>query len=396
MTNQDCISLASSCLCCKNAPCKQACPLGNDIPTIMSLVKQGEINKAFNELSKTTTLGMICGLVCPREKLCQGSCVRSKAGSAVEIGKVENFVAMQGNLKATSKIGKKVAIVGGGVSGISCALELAQKGVDVTIYEQSDSLGGATKLIPTFRLPSENHEKVKQLVNSLGIKVVKSTVGVDVTLQQLSSSYDAVYLANGLTVDNTMGIAGQTNSGVISATDYLSNPTAINALVVGGGNVALDCARTIAKLGGKATVVYRRTREQMPAFDHEIEQAINEGVEFKFLLAPAEIVGNPMTHLRCNCMQLSQVVDGRASVTASGEQQLLTASSLVVAIGYRFDKTVLNGTTIDSNSSGINVSDHFTGYLNIYGGGDITGNEQTAVSAVADGIKSARAIIAKW
>ena len=289
--------LASQCLNCKTKPCTKGCPLGNDIPTFINYVKNGDLYNAYLTLNKTTIMPSICGRICPHSKQCQGNCVRSKLGAPVQIGRIEAFVgdyAIKNNYKVFDKIheknGKKVAIVGSGPSGLTCAAWLAKYGYDVTIFEKERCLGGIlTHGIPDFRL---NKNLVKININrilGLGIKFKTScSLGKNFSIDYLLKHYDYIYLALGANKPLFMGIDGEESNNVFGANDLLKYKSQPNfagktVCVIGGGNVAIDMAVTAKKCMAKNVyVIYRRSRAQMPAEPKEIENAIFEGVEFLF------------------------------------------------------------------------------------------------------------------
>ena len=281
------------CLNCKTKPCTQGCPLGNNIPIFIKNAKEGKYKEAYDILSETTVLPAICGRICPHYKQCMGKCIRGIKGQPVNIGDIEKYIGdisikEKYNLpKCEQERKEKIAIVGSGPAGLTCAAFLRRKGFKVTIYEKYNYLGGLlVHGIPEFRLGKDIVQKTVENILNLGIKVkYNSELGKDISIQELEQEYDKIFLAFGANCSSKMRVEGENLTGVYGGNElleYNSHPDykEKTVIVVGGGNVAMDCARTIKKLGAKEVkVVYRRAREQMPAEDKEIESAINEKIE---------------------------------------------------------------------------------------------------------------------
>ena len=292
--------LASYCLNCKTKPCRSGCPLGNDIPEFIKNVKDENYEQAYKVLSKTTVLESVCGRICPHMSQCMGKCVRGIKSNPVNIGELEAFVgdmAVNNNYmmddlqeQVAKPNQKKVAIIGSGPAGLTCAAFLARGGADVTIFEKKNTLGGLLRYgIPEFRLPKDVLDNTINKIIDLGIKVeFNKELGTDIKLQDLTNEFDSVFISIGANIPWKMGIEGEDLHGVYGGNtllEYNLHPdyTGKKVAIIGGGNVAMDCARTINKLGAeKVTVIYRRAEEQMPAERKEIEDAKNEGVEFLF------------------------------------------------------------------------------------------------------------------
>ena len=303
--------LANYCLNCKAKPCQKGCPLGNDIPEFIKNVKDGDYEQAYKVLSRTTVLQSVCGRICPHMSQCMGKCVRGIKSHPVNIGELEVFVgdlAIKNNYcmdkldidyNDVKKMSNKVAIIGSGPAGLTCGAFLARSGFDVTIYEKYDHLGGILRHgIPEFRLDKEILDNVIRKILALGIKVeYKKELGVNILLDQLKNQYDAIFIAIGANIPWRMGIQGEELNGVFGGNYLLESNNhpdygGKNVAVIGGGNVAMDCARTINKMGvNKVTVIYRRAEEQMPAEIKEIEDAKSEGVEFLFQTNVVKILG---------------------------------------------------------------------------------------------------------
>ena len=402
-TWQNVIEEAARCLNCAKAPCKKACPLSNDIPAITNALKNGDVDKAGLLVAQTNPCGAICGVVCPHEKQCQGACVLNAKGNPIQIGYLEENAFRYGfdgfEKLDDSLAGKFVAIVGSGVAGITCAVRLAQRGAKVRVFDKEDVMGGVVQQeIPRFRL---NHEYIVNLIQSakqLGIGFVRNVyVGKTkgYSLADLSSQYDAVFVATGLTIDSTLGIDGENLCGVRYGKEFLKNAkVGSNVVVIGGGNVAMDCARTAIRLGAKVTVAYRRGYEQMPAFEKEKQDALAEGVEFAYLLSPHAINGSTAVEsMTFEQMALGQAgEDGRASIVATGNYQTLACDTVIVATGSKLDTTVLVGTDIKVEKGRVVVDENLNAGGNVFFGGDNVNREGTVVWAVKDGIKASNSI----
>ena len=307
---------AARCLHCKNAKCVQGCPVNIDIPTFISEVKEGKFADAYQTISKSSALPAICGRVCPQETQCEGKCIRGIKGDAVSIGKLERFVAdwaREQGIKpapAAQKNGHKIAVIGSGPSGLTCAGDLARMGYDVTIFEALHKAGGVLVYgIPEFRLPKDEVvAKEVENVMSLGVKIETNVVvGKSVTIDDLltDEGYEAVFIGSGAGLPMFMGIPGEQAKGVFSANEYLTRNNLMKAFredydtpivhgkkvaVVGGGNVAMDAARTALRLGAEVHIVYRRSEAELPARAEEVHHAKEEGIIFDLLTNPREIL----------------------------------------------------------------------------------------------------------
>jgi len=402
---------SNRCLNCKVKPCQKACPLGNDIPSFIKLVKEDNLKEAFNVLTQTTVLGAICGRVCPHFKQCKGSCVRGIKSEPISIGELEAYVfdnAFKENydIKTTNELeGKKVAIIGGGPSGLTCAAFLRRSGADVTIYEKQPKLGGITRYgIPDFRLSREIIDKNIEKILSLGIKVeCNKALGKDYNLEDLEREYDAIYLSFGANVSSKMNIPGENLQGVYGGNELLEtsihpNYKGKNIAVSGGGNVAMDTARTIKRLGAKNVyVIYRRAKEQMPAEELEIEEAEKEGVEFLFKTNIVKILGNEKVEkLECIKTQLVQKEGEKRPVPVNIENSnyLLDMDYVVMAVGSKPNEEIVSKTKLEVTQYGnIKVDENYmTSKKGIFAGGDLIGTKSTVAWAARSGRNASEAI----
>ena len=348
---------AERCLNCKHKPCVTGCPVNIHIPEFLSQVKNRDFAGAYNTIKKSNNFPAICGRVCPQENQCEKVCVRNKAGGAVAIGTLERFVAdwAYKNLKeekhTTEGNGTKVAVVGSGPAGLSCACELAKNGYTVTVFEALHELGGVLNYgIPEFRLKKELVEKEIQGALDLGVTFKTNVlIGRTLTIDDLLQKYNAVFIANGAGLPVFLNIKGENLNGVYSANEYLTRVNLMkayeddcttpvlkkkNVVVVGGGNVAMDAARVARRLGAEVTVVYRRGREEMPARRDEVHHAELEGIKFAFLTNPVEIVGkNEVEGMKCIKMQLGEPdKDGRRSpIPIQGSEYIIACEEVIVS-----------------------------------------------------------------
>ena len=401
---------SSRCLHCLKPSCQQGCPLGNDVPRFLQFVSEGKLQDAVQLLGHP--FGEICGFVCPHDAQCQGGCVLSRRGQAVKMGEVEREVFARYPYEVKRKVrvgskssGLKVAVVGGGVSGITCAVKLYEQGADVTLFER-DELLSTLKLIPDFRLPREAIERVLTAIDGKFTVVKKDVNFEDIFVRkiypwqnkrlrekigeslQLTDSYDAVYVAVGASVLYTLGVDGEE-----LATPYdvflKRSEHRGKVVVIGGGNTAMDCARLSKRNGCDVTVAYRRTRDDMPAFTKEVEDAIKEGVDFQFNLAPIKLERKGDRLL----LTLAKTVsEGRGKLTVTDELTAVECDEVVAALGSKFDSENIYGAFIESLLNPLNKHNP---RFNLYVGGDALG-ASTVVNAVADGMKVARAILKEY
>lgn len=402
---------SNRCLNCKVKPCQKACPLGNDIPSFIKFVKEDNLKEAFNVLTQTTVLGAICGRVCPHFKQCKGSCVRGIKSEPISIGELEAYVfdnAFKENydIKTTNELeGKKIAIIGGGPAGLTCAAFLRMSGADVTIYEKQPKLGGITRYgIPDFRLSREIIDKNIEKILNLGIKAeCNKALGKDYNLEDLEKEYDAIYLSFGANVSSKMNIPGENLQGVYGGNELLEtnihpNYEGKNVAVSGGGNVAMDTARTIKRLGAKNVyVIYRRAKEQMPAEELEIEEAEKEGVEFLFKTNIVKILGNEKVEkLECIKTELVEKEGEKRPVPVNIENSnyLLDMDYVVMAVGSKPDGEIVSKTKLEVTQYGnIKVDENYMTYKKgIFAGGDLIGTKSTVAWAARSGRNASKAI----
>ena len=396
---------ANYCLNCKVKPCsKKGCPLENDIPKFISQVKEENYLEAYKTLSKTTVLPGICGRICPHEKQCQGSCVRGIKQEPVQIGDIEAFVFDKAMEQKNSLYdiykteiernknsnNKKVAVIGAGPSGLTCAAFLAKKGIDVTIYERYNYLGGLLVYgIPDFRLPKE---KVKQTVDeilNLGIKVkYNMELGKNFKLDDIINEYDAIFLGIGANKSTKMGVEGEDLSGVYGGNElleYKSHPDyeGKTVAVIGGGNVAMDCARTIKRLGAKEEkIIYRRAKEQMPAENKEIEDAKKEKIEFLFQNNIVKIIGDKKVEKLelIKTKLVEKETDSRpVPVNVEGSNYIIDVDYVIMALGSKPEDYVKDLNLNLNKWGNIEVNENYqTSNPKIFAAGDVAGQKRNS------------------
>ena len=404
--NQNIKQKSEYCLNCKIKPCSlKGCPLNNDIPEFIKQIKEEKYEKAFETLSNTTVLSSICGRICPHKKQCEGSCVRGIKGESVSIGELESFIgdyAIKNNLKIPKTIDYfkqtiKVAIVGGGPAGLTCGAFLAKQGVQVTIYERYDFLGGLLMYgIPDFRLSKDIVKNTIQNILDLGIEVkYNQKLGENLKLDYLTENYDYVVLAFGANVSTKMGIEGEELKGVYGGNELLENKNhpsyeGKTVIVNGGGNVAMDTARTVKRLGAKSVkIVYRRAKEQMPAEEKEVLDAEKEGIEILFQNNIVKINGKEKVESveLIKTELIKKEGDTRLSpVNIEGSNYIIDADYVVMALGSKTDNFVENlGLELDSKNN-IKINENYqTSNSKIYAGGDVRGGMKTVAWAARDG-----------
>ena len=433
-TTEIALDEASRCLNCKNRPCVSGCPVNVNIPDFIARIKEGDFEGAYQIISETSSLPAVCGRVCPQETQCESVCTLSKKFEAVGIGRLERFVADYHNEHATEKPavpkqnGHKVAVVGSGPSGLTCAGDLAKKGYKVSVFEALHTAGGVLVYgIPEFRLPKKIVAKEVETLKELGVDIETNVViGKTLTVDELfERGYEAVFIGSGAGLPNFMNIPGEALKGVYSANEYLTRSNLMKAFrndpvtpimkggkvaVVGGGNVAMDAARTALRLGADHVyIVYRRSMQELPARKEEVEHAIEEGIDFRLLNNPVEILGyqNPddprdprngfVTGMRCIRMELGEPDERgrRRPIPVEGSEFVLDVDAVIMAIGTSPNpliKSTTEGLEVNSRGGIIVNEDGLTSREGIYAGGDAVTGAATVISAMGAGKLAAKSI----
>ena len=419
------MSEANRCLACKNKPCVSGCPVNVQIPEFISLVAKGDFKAAYEKISETNSLPAVCGRVCPQETQCEGRCVRGIKGESVAIGRLERFVAdyYMANCKSEApKIksnGKKVAVIGAGPSGLSCAGDLAKLGYEVTVFEAFHTAGGVLAYgIPEFRLPkkivADEIEGLKKLgVNIMTDMVIGKVLSVD---EIMDMGFGAVFIGTGAGLPMFMGIEGEGSVGVYSANEFLTRINLMKAYlddydtpikransvaVVGGGNVAMDAARSAKRLGAEHVyIIYRRSEEEMPARKEELHHAKEEEIEFKLLCNPVRIISDEnscVTGIECIKMELGEpdATGRRRPVEIAGSEFIIDVDSVIMALGTSPNPLIKSTTAeIEANKRGCLVVDENlqTTKQGVYAGGDAVTGAATVILAMGAGKKAAASI----
>ena len=406
------------CLNCKIKPCSvKGCPLNNDIPAFIKCIKEENYKEAYKMLSKTTVLPGVCGRICSHTKQCQGSCIRGIKGEPVSIGELEAYAydmatkegmtlldCYKEEMEQNKNNNKKVAIIGGGPAGLTCSAFLAKAGIKVTIYEKYDYLGGLlVHGIPEFRLSKDIVNKTIQMILDLGVEVkYKQELGKNLNLKDLEKEYDAIFLSFGANISSKMGVEGEELNGVYGGNELLEHNLHPNyegktACVVGGGNVAMDCARTIKRLGAKEVkVIYRRSREEMPAEDKEVEDAINEGVEFLYQNNIVKIIGDEKVEqielIKTELVQ-KEGENRKVPVNIENSNYIIDADYVIMALGSGPENIVEDLDLTLTKWCNIMVDEKFqTSNPKIFAGGDLAGAKGTVAWAARSGRDAASAI----
>jgi len=426
---------ALRCLGCKNMPCVSGCPVNIHIPEFIAKVKEGDFEGAYQVIHRTSSLPAVCGRVCPQETQCESKCVRGIKGEPVGIGRLERFVADWHNAHSEAapvvapSNGHRVAVVGSGPSGLTCAGDLAKKGYKVTVYEALHTAGGVLVYgIPEFRLPKSIVNREVENLIAMGVDVETNVViGKTLTVDELfENGFEAVFIGSGAGLPNFMGIPGESYKGVYSANEFLTRSNLMKAYrddpdtpimkggkvaVVGGGNVAMDAARTALRLGAeKVYIVYRRSMEELPARREEVEHAMEEGIEFLLLNNPVEILGyeNPddrrdpkngfVTGMKCIKMQLGEPDERgrRRPVPIEGSEFVIDVDTVIISIGTSPNPLIKSTTAgLEVNKHGGIIVEEATGATTkegVYAGGDAVTGAATVISAMGAGKTAAKAI----
>lgn len=434
-TDEMAVDEALRCLSCKNMPCVSGCPVNIHIPEFIAKIKEGDFEGAYEVISRTSSLPAVCGRVCPQETQCESKCVRGIKGEPVGIGRLERFVADWHNAhsdavpKCAPDNGHRVAVVGSGPSGLTCAGDLAKRGYKVTVFEALHTAGGVLVYgIPEFRLPKSIVSKEVENLSSMGVDIeTNMVVGKTLTIDEIfDMGYEAVFIGSGAGLPNFMGIPGEELKGVYSANEFLTRSNLMKAYkddpvtlimkggkvaVVGGGNVAMDAARTALRLGAeKVYIVYRRSLDELPARKEEVEHAMEEGIEFKLLNNPVEILGynNPddrrdpkngfVTGIKCIKMELGEPDERgrRRPIPIEGSEFVLDVDTVVISIGTSPNPLIKSTTKgLDVNKRGGIIIEEATGATTkegVYAGGDAVTGAATVISAMGAGKLAAKSI----
>ena len=424
---QEAMEEASRCINCKNAKCVQGCPVAIDIPGFISKVKEGEFEEAYKIIGKSSALPAVCGRVCPQESQCEGKCIRGVKGEPVSIGKLERFVAdyaLENDIKpekAESTNGHKVAVIGSGPAGLTCAGDLAKLGYEVTVFEALHELGGVLVYgIPEFRLPKQKVvAKEIDKVKELGVKFETNVViGKSTTIDQLieEEGFEAVFIGSGAGLPKFMGIPGENANGVFSANEYLTRNNLMKAFdesydtpiaagtkvaVIGGGNVAMDAARTALRLGADVHIVYRRSEEELPARVEEVHHAKEEGVIFDLLTNPTEILVDDKGYvkgMKCVKMALGEpdASGRRRPVVVEGSEFEMELDTVIMSLGTSPNPLISSTTEgLEVNKWKCIVADEETGKTTkegVYAGGDAVTGAATVILAMGAGKAGAKGI----
>lgn len=426
-TEEMAIEEAKRCLHCKTKPCMNGCPVNVQIPEFIGLIAEGKYEEACLKIKETNNLPAICGRVCPQETQCEQLCVRGKKGEPVAIGRLERFAAdwymanRQTKVEEIQKNGKKVAVVGSGPAGLTCAGDLAKLGYNVTIFEAFHTPGGVLMYgIPEFRLPKELVQREIDMVRSLGVEILTNVViGKSITVDELKEEgFDAVFIGSGAGLPSFMNIPGENLNGVYSANEFLTRINLMKAYlypkvdtpvkvgksvaVVGGGNVAMDAARSAKRLGAeKVYIIYRRSEAEMPARIEEVHHAREEGIIFKLLTNPVQILddGNGWVKgVECVAMDLGEpdASGRRRPVAKEGSEHVIDVETVVIAIGQS-PNPLIKATTpgLETQKWGGIIVDEQTGATSkpgVYAGGDVVTGAATVILAMGAGKKAAAAI----
>ena len=424
---EEAIEEANRCLNCKNAQCIKGCPVAINIPAFIEQVKTGNVEEAYKVISESSALPAVCGRVCPQESQCEGKCIRGIKGEPVSIGKLERFVAdtaREMGIKpegAKEKNGKKVAVIGSGPAGLTCAGDLAKLGYDVTIFEALHEAGGVLVYgIPEFRLPKED-VVVKEIENvkNLGVKIETNVViGKSTTVDELmeEEGFEAVFIGSGAGLPKFMGIKGETANGVFSANEYLTRSNLMkafdesydtpikpgtNVAVVGGGNVAMDAARTALRLGAEVHIVYRRSESELPARAEEVHHAKEEGIIFDLLTNPTEIIADEngwVKGMKCVKMELGEpdASGRRKPVEIPGSEFVMDLDAVIMSLGTSPNPLISSTTKgLETNKRKCIVAEEENGQTSkaaVFAGGDAVTGAATVILAMGAGKAGAKGI----
>ena len=425
--NERAVKEASRCLHCKNPKCVEGCPVSINIPEFISHIKENDIEGAAKEIAKYSSLPAVCGRVCPQESQCEGKCVLGIKGEPIAIGKLEKYAAdwaRENNVDVSFKEESnniKVAIIGSGPAGLTCAGDLAKKGYDVTIFEALHEPGGVLVYgIPEFRLPKEEVVKAEiDNIKKLGVKIETNViVGRTITIDEIlnDEGFKAVFIGSGAGLPKFMGIPGENANGVFSANEFLTRVNLMKAFkedydtpvkvgkrvaIVGGGNVAMDAARTALRLGAESHIVYRRSESELPARQEEVHHAKEEGVVFDILTNPVEILSDEngwVKGIKCVKMELGEADDSgrRRPVPVEGSEVVMDVDTVIMSLGTSPNPLISSTTDgLETNKWKCLIADEETGLTTkegVYAGGDAVTGAATVILAMGAGKKAAKAI----
>lgn len=423
--DEEALQEASRCLQCINPRCVKGCPVNIMIPEFIKAIKEGNLKEAYEVISRSSSLPAVCGRVCPQEKQCESMCIKGLKGDAISIGSLERYVADQAilnNFNASvpkEKNGKRVAIVGSGPAGLTCAGDLAKAGFDVTIYEVLQKAGGVlTYGIPEFRLPKSIVQKEVESLKKLGVTILTDVpVGNAITIPDLQKEYDAVFVGTGAGLPKFMGIPGENANQVFSANEILTRINLMGgykedaktpikrgktAYVIGGGNVAMDAVRSLKRLGVDAHIMYRRSETELPARRMEVEHAKDEGIVFDVLMNPVEILTDENNNVIgmnvVNMVLGDEGEDGRRSVSEDKDSlHKVDCDMVVMALGTSPNHEALKESDIALSDRGLIVVEGTkTSLDNVYAGGDAVTGAATVILAMEAGKKAAHEIMEKF
>lgn len=424
--DEEAIQEANRCLTCKNPKCVDGCPVSINIPGFISYMKNGEFEKAAKEVAKYSALPAVCGRVCPQESQCEGKCVLGIKGEPVSIGKLERFIAdwsRKHNVELADREedkNKKIAVIGSGPAGLTCAGDLAKKGYDVTIFEALHEPGGVLVYgIPEFRLPKDDVVRAEiENIKKLGVKIETNVIiGRTITIDELmeDEGFEAVFIGSGAGLPKFMGISGENANGVLSANEFLTRVNLMKAFkeeyhtpvkvgkkvaVVGGGNVAMDAARTALRLGAETHIVYRRSESELPARVEEVHHAKEEGVIFDILTNPTEILVDEngwVKGMKCVQMELGEPDESgrRKPVVKEGSEYVMDVDTVIMSLGTSPNPLISSTTKgLEANKWKCIVADEhgLTTKEGVYAGGDAVTGAATVILAMGAGKKAAEAI----